>query len=189
MRRLLLGILDAISRVYLLGGMRVESGARSRIAWHRVRARRGVLRVGEDSIVLARIDFDTAAGAVIIGSRSYIGASHIVCHTSVNIGDDVIVSWGVTIVDHDSHSLEALQRANDVRQWGSGRKSWEGVGIGPVKIENRVWIGFGATILKGVTIGEGAVIGAQTVVTRDVPRYCLVAGNPAKLVRALGART
>ena len=53
----------------------------------------------------------------------------------------------------------------------------------PVYIENEVWIGAGAIILKGVRIGEGAVLGAGSVVTKDVERGAIVAGNPAKLVR------
>jgi galactoside O-acetyltransferase len=50
-------------------------------------------------------------------------------------------------------------------------------------IQDKVWIGFGASILKGVTVGEGAVIGAQAVVTRDVAPYTVVAGNPARIIR------
>lgn len=144
------------------------------------------MKIGNDCIVHARIDFDSTKGVVTIGSRTYIGTSHIVCHTKVDIGDDVIISWGVTIVDHDSHSLYASARHDDVLLWGKGRKSWAGVKINPVVIRDRSWIGFGATILKGVTVGEGAVIGAKSVVTRDVPPNCVVAGNPARVIRSLG---
>ena len=55
----------------------------------------------------------------------------------------------------------------------------------PVIIENDAWIGFNATILKGVKIGEGAIIGAASVVTKDVAPYTIVAGNPAKLIREI----
>lgn len=54
---------------------------------------------------------------------------------------------------------------------------------GPTKIGNDVWIGMGALILAGITIGDGAVIGAGSVVTRDVPPYAIVGGNPARLIR------
>lgn len=184
-KRLFVGILDTLALVFLIGGSRAQAGKRSRVSWRKVHARCGSLRIGDDCIVHARIDLEGPAGLVTIGNRTYVGASHIVCRKSVEIGDDVIVSWGVTIVDHDSHSLDAHQRQEDVVLWSKGQKSWEGVGIKPVRICNRVWIGFDAAILKGVTIGEGSVVGAKSVVTRDVPPYCLVAGNPARIVRKL----
>lgn len=145
----------------------------------------GSVRIGNESIVYARIDMDGPAGRVSIGDRAFVGNSHIVCHTAVDIGDDVIISWGVTIVDHDSHSLDAHKRCDDVAAWRMGRKSWDDVGIGAVKIADRVWIGFGASVLKGVTIGKGAVIGARSVVTSDVQPFTLVVGNPARVVRQL----
>jgi galactoside O-acetyltransferase len=72
-----------------------------------------------------------------------------------------------------------------VRDWARGRKEWDHIAHAPVAISNRAWIGFNVSILKGVTIGEGAVVGACSVVTRDVPPYSLVAGNPARVVRTL----
>jgi galactoside O-acetyltransferase len=122
---------------------------------------------------------------VSIGDRCFIGASVLVCHTNITLGDDVVISWGVTIVDHDSHSLNWDERKNDILDWAQGRKDWSHVAIAPVHIERRAWIGFGVSIMKGVRIGEGAVIGAGSVVTRDVPAYCVAAGNPARVVRQL----
>jgi acetyltransferase-like isoleucine patch superfamily enzyme len=183
------GLLDLLARIFVLNGSRATAGQGSRVSWHRVSARHGELRIGTGCTVQARIDYDCSTGLVTIGDRTYIGASHLVCHTKIEIGDDVIISWDVTIVDHDSHSLDFRQRCDDVRSWRHGRKSWEGVAIKPVHIGNRAWIGFGATILKGVTIGEGAVVGAMSVVTRDVPSYCLVVGNPARFVRRLSDAT
>ena len=186
MGRLLSRILDNLARIFVVTGSRVVIGRGSRVAWRRIRTRHGYLKVGTDSMVNAAIDYDRPTGVVTIGSRAYLGAGHIVCHTEVTIGDDAIISWGVTIADHDSHSLDTRLRRDDVRLWRQGRKSWEGVAIAPVRIGNQVWIGFGAAILKGVTIGDGAVVGAMSVVTRDVPAQGLVVGNPARLVRILG---
>ncbi len=163
----------------------VDAAAGSSIRWWGLNARGGHLRVGAESIVRCRVDFDSPAGRVAIGDRCFIGASHLVAHTSIEIGDDVIISWGVTIVDHDSHSLRWDERSHDVRDWALGRKDWTKVAIAPVKIEDRVWIGFGASVLKGVTLGSGSVIGARAVVTRDVPPNTVVAGNPARTVRQL----
>lgn len=166
---------------------RVTVGRNSVVSWWGLRSVRagGVIRVGSDSIVRCRIDFDSPHGQVQIGDRCFLGASHLVCHSGIILGDDVIMSWGVTVVDHDSHPLLWTDRQADVSEWMQGIKRWEKVKISPVRIESKAWIGFGASILKGVCIGEGAVIGANAVVTRDVPPYSVVAGNPARIVRYL----
>ena len=69
--------------------------------------------------------------------------------------------------------------------WHAGRKDWSKVPCAPVVIGNRVWIGCNALVLKGVRIGDGAVVAAGTVVTRDVPANSLVGGNPARVIREL----
>jgi acetyltransferase-like isoleucine patch superfamily enzyme len=167
---------------------RINVGAGSTVNWLRLRAGGGgQVEIGTASTVHCRIDFDTPAGRVRVGNRCFIGASQLVCHTNITIGDDVIVSWGVTIVDHDSHSLDRKQRRLDVGNWRRGLKDWAGVAVAPVIVADGAWIGFGASILKGVRVGEGAIIGAQAVVTRDVAAYTVVTGNPARVVRTLGA--
>lgn len=154
--------------------------------------RGGTLKVGANSMINCRILFDAIGGNVTIGNRCFIGASLLVCHTALTLGDDILISWGVTIVDHDSHSLYWEERCDDVSNWMRGHKNWDHVSVKPVTIGNKAWIGFGASILKGVTVGEGAVVAANAVVTRDVPPYAVVAGNPARIVRTLdpsGRRT
>lgn len=163
----------------------LKYGKGTSVDWVRVGALRGQVVIGEKSIINCRIDFDSPSGTVIIGDRTYLGASHLVCHTKIEIGSDVIVSWGVTIVDHDSHSLQWRYRKDDVSHWANRKKSWSHVKIAPVKICDRVWIGFGVTILKGIIVGEGAILAAGAVVTRDVPPYCIVGGNPARVIREL----
>lgn len=159
-------------------------GVGSRVRWIALRSTRGgKVEIGRNSIINCAFNFDDAGGSVTIGDRCYIGASQLVCHSRIAIGNDVIISWGVTIFDHDSHSLDWQSRKNDVRDWAKGLKDWTDVAIKPVVIQDKVWIGFGVSILKGVTIGEGAVIGARAVVTRDVPPYAIVVGNPARVVR------
>jgi len=91
--------------------------------------------------------------------------------------------------------LEWKYRKNDVTQCYQDyladrnnlikNKDWSHVDMKPIIISDKVWIGFNATILKGVTIGEGSVIGACSVVTRDVPPNCVFAGNPAKLIKEI----
>lgn len=166
---------------------RVHIGRDTRVRWRSLvaRGRNNRLTIGDNSIFHATVSFDAEGGEVIIGNKTYIGRSHIVCHSRVVIGNDVIISWGVTIVDHDSHAISWKNRASDVSDWASGSKNWEHVRRSPVTIEDKVWIGFNASILKGVTVGEGAIIGAGSVVTKDVPPFTVVAGNPARVVREL----
>ncbi|MDN4986754.1 acyltransferase [Bradyrhizobium sp. WYCCWR 13022] len=164
----------------------VALGDRTSVDWRRLRRVSGNrLQIGDGSIVHANIIFEAQGGEVRIGDRSYLGLSTLICFRSVSIGNDVLVSWGATIVDHDSHSLEWDLRRNDVRDWARNRKDWTYVPNASVVICDKAWIGFNVTILKGVTIGEGAVIAACSVVTRDVPPRALVAGNPARIVRML----
>lgn len=143
------------------------------------------LSVGENSIVSAQIFFEKKGARVSIGSSAFIGASKLVAAEGIEIGDDVLISWGVTIVDHDSHSTDWSKRAVDVANWYNGKKLWDHVNVKPVRIGNRAWLGFDVKILKGVTIGEGAIVGAGSVVRQDVEPYTVVAGNPAVLVRRL----
>ena len=108
----------------------------------------------------------------------------------ISIGADVLISWGCTLVDHDSHSLQWKDRAEDVARWRAGyqsagwtgaaaTKDWTHVPTAPIHIGDKAWIGFGVTVLRGVTIGEGAIVGARSVVTADVPPWTVAVGTPA----------
>lgn len=103
---------------------------------------------------------------------------HITAINKIQIGDNLLTGRWVTITDnsHGDTQLENLKTAPIKREW---------VSKGPVIIGNNVWIGDKATILPGVTIGDGAVIGANSVVTSDIPPYCVAGGNPAKIIKNL----
>jgi acetyltransferase-like isoleucine patch superfamily enzyme len=155
---------------------------------------RTYLTVGENCFLNAAFIFEAKTGEIRIGDRCYLGAnSSILCRNGVSFGNDVTVAWDVTIYDHDSHSMDWRDRAVAVQlfyeRYGKPdcfeRLDWSNVRSAPIVIHDRVWIGFGATILKGVTIGEGAIVAARSVVTRDVEPYTVVAGNPAKAIRKL----
>lgn len=158
--------------------------------------RKGVcVRIDDDSMVGCNFVFESDAGEITVGKRTYIGAgTNLISRNSISIGNDVTIAWGCYVYDHDSHSLMWENRREDVlqqnRDYRNGlnfiaNKNWSVVKSAPIKICDKVWIGFNAVILKGVTIGEGAVVGACSVVTRDVPPYVVVAGNPARIVKHL----
>jgi galactoside O-acetyltransferase len=155
------------------------------------------LLIGEQCVLSCTIVLERDIGQISIGDRTYIsGGTSIISSLDIKIGSDVMIAWGVAIIDHDAHSPRWEERANDILQWRLGwlengyqgvaqRKNWDVVPMSPIVIEDKVWIGFNAIILKGVRIGEGAVIAAGSVVIKDIPSYCVVAGNPAKIVREL----
>lgn len=146
------------------------------------------IRVGDFTHLRGELLTYWNGGEIRIGSNCYIGeGTRIWSQASVRIGDDVLISHLVDIHDSDGHPIDAADRVLD------GRSILQGKGYlmptqtlsAPVVIGDRVWIGFKATVLKGVTIGEGAIVAAGAVVTKDVPSYCVVAGNPAVVIREL----
>lgn len=158
----------------------------SDVMLHRISGLTGcTLNVGSESIIYCHISFDKPNATVNIGDRTFIGKSNIVCASNVSIGNDVLISWGCAIVDHNSHSTIWKERENDVKNWKKNTKEWNNVNISPILVMDKVWIGFNVILLKGVTIGEGAVVGAGSVVTKDVPPWTIVAGNPARVIREL----
>jgi len=164
----------------------VSLGRGSRATHKKIVVQEGCsIAIGDDSLIDAGISFDKPDARVTIGNRTFIGASSLVCAQSIVIGDDVMIAWGSTLVDHNSHALSWSERRDDVVNWGRGVKDWSFVKTAPVVVRDKAWIGFNCIILKGVTIGEGAIVGAGSVVTKDVPPYTVVAGNPARTVREL----
>lgn len=148
------------------------------------------LRVGADSHVFGKFVFQKPDAHLVIGDRCHIGSSTFVVTKQITLGDDVIVSWGGVFADGANHSLYWPQRANDVSVFRTeylefnghavGRyHDWSNVGIEPILIDSKVWISFNCIILKGVSIQEGAVIGAGAVVTKSIPSFTFAAGNPA----------
>ncbi|WP_305037027.1 acyltransferase [Pedobacter sp. SYP-B3415] len=152
------------------------------------------LRVGDDTVLDCKVTFESTGGELIIGNRTYIGNSHLIVRNRVEIEDDVFIAWGCYVYDHDSHSLDYRDRQQDISQQlddlRNGRnfianKNWDVVNSKPIKICSHAWIGMHAIILKGVTIGEGAIVGAASVVTKDVAPWTVVGGNPAKLIKEI----
>ncbi len=133
----------------------------------------------------AKSQFEVASGNATLmsgcsvflapGAKLYLGKestlvsnTRLVVYQDVRIGDHCTIGWETQIMDGDGHWL--------------GRQGQQSNAPRPIVIGNHVWIGARATILKGVTIGDGAVVATNAVVTKDVPAGAVVAGNPARVV-------
>jgi galactoside O-acetyltransferase len=158
------------------------------------RGSKATLVIGKDCILKNEFIFESVSGQIRIGEKTFINKdTKIMSINSVTIGNHVTISFGVMIYDHDSHSLDYIERQNDIRKILSTRelnndienKNWGCVNNSPIVIGDNVWIGFQAAILKGVTVGEGAIIAAKAVVTKNVPAWSIVAGNPARVVKEI----
>jgi acetyltransferase-like isoleucine patch superfamily enzyme len=110
-----------------------------------------------------------------IGNRTFIGARTVFSVAKcIEIGDDVLIAGECTISDYSAHPVNP-----DLRIAGAQVAPED---VRPVRIGNKVWLGRGAVVLPGVTIGEAAVIGASAVVTKDVPPGHICVGNPGRLL-------
>ncbi len=130
--------------------------------------KRGKLIIGE-MLEARRMDYISVQNGVMkIGNNVFMNQNvSVTCMESIEIKDRCIIANNVVIVDHDHDFVNG------------------GFVSAPVKLENDVWIGANATVLKGVTIGEGAIVAAGSVVNKDVPSHTMVAGAPARVVKEI----
>jgi acetyltransferase-like isoleucine patch superfamily enzyme len=125
----------------------------------------GMNQIGRGSLVWILED-----GCIEIGGGGFTaGNNMLIAKESVKIGKNCQIAFGATISDHDFH-----------RTYTDGVENPE---TAPVEIGDWVWIGMNATVLKGVTIGDGAIVAAGAVVTTDVPAHAMVGGVPAKILK------
>ena len=143
----------------------------------------GRIELGDDVIIGGRntwtIGMKTSTdAALIVGSRVTIGYQNTISVAQrVEIGDDTMLAPNVQIYDNTNHPLSPARR---LRHEPISLDEAAAVSIG-----RNVWIGTGAIIMRGVTIGDNAVVGAASVVTKSVPPNTLVAGNPARIIKQL----
>jgi len=124
---------------------------------------------------------------ISIGDNVFVGGNTIIdCVEQIKIEDDVLISYGCLLVDSDNHSIHYGSRKKDLADWrNGGGHDWSTTITRPIHIGKGAWLGARVMILKGVTVGECAVVGAGSVVSNDVPPFTIVAGNPARVVRKL----
>lgn len=118
---------------------------------------------------------DSPRAEIIIGDNVGMSSTRMWIHDKLTIGNNVKIGAGVLLIDTDSHPINHQIR----RTSNNGTKS------APITIEDDVWIGAQSIILKGVTIGARTIIGAGSVITKDIPADCIAAGNPCRVVKKL----
>ena len=126
-------------------------------------------------------------GRVSIGECSMLNGVYLLCDDRIEIGSYATISWNVVFMDtyRMPVSPEARRAVLEERVRLRALQPKAAMPARPVKLCDNVWIGFDVCVLPGVTIGEGSVVGARSVVAEDVPPYTVVAGNPARPVRSL----
>ncbi len=124
-------------------------------------------------------------GKIEIGNHSFIGPdSKIWSAKKITIGNRVLISHNVNIHDNIAHPLNSHLRHQDfLHIFSKGLQESVDLKESEIVIEDDAWIGFNAIIMKGVRIGKGAIIGAGTIITRDIPDYAVVAGNPIRIIK------
>lgn len=198
MRELINYLLNTIFGTKLRFLRKVSMGKNTKLLPHFSYSNNGnpnKILIGDECMLSVRIIAEGLDAYFKFGNRVYIGKSLIICKSGIEFGDNIMVAWGVTFYDHDSHSLDHINRRKDITQQifdyknyngkFTKNKNWGVVNSKPIKICDDVWIGMNAVILKGVTIGEGAIIAAFAVVTKDVPPFSVVAGNPGVIMKNL----
>jgi acetyltransferase-like isoleucine patch superfamily enzyme len=147
------------------------------------------IRVGQNSIIQGELLVFAHGGRITLGDWCYVGEhTRIWSARSITIGDRVLISHGVNMFDSLTHPLDAKARHQQFRKIAKhGHPREIDLDERPVEICDDAWIGAGAFVMRGVTIGEGAIVAAASVVTDNVAPRCIVAGNPARVLRELDA--
>ena len=145
------------------------------------------IRIGSQSVIRGELVTFAHGGDISIGRHSFIGKNtRVWSGLGITVGNRVMIAHGVDIFDNLTHPIDSEGRhAQYMQIFSRGHPSEIDLGDRRVDIADDAWIGAGACILRGVSIGEGAIVAARAVVTTDVPARCVVAGNPAQLVRRL----
>ena len=154
-----------------------------------------IVNIGKNTMLGCEFIFESDQGEITVGDNTFINeGTSLISRIKISIGSSVTIAWGCTLYDHNSHSLDFKERQNDIQRqnhdYKNGNnfiksKNWDVVKSKPITIEDNVWIGFDSVVLSGVTIGEGAIIGARSVVRENVEPWTVVAGNPAVVIKRL----
>lgn len=142
---------------------------------------RSIRQAGRDLHIGAGSRFWAPEG-ISLGDAVYIG-KEVTIECNAEIGDYVLIANRVALVGRHDHDFRSLGIPIRFSPWVGARQPPSPHRAEKVVVEHDVWIGFGATLLSGVRVGRGAIVAAGAVVSRDIPPYAIVAGNPAQVIR------
>ncbi len=148
------------------------------------------VRIGRGASTYLGTMFDVGVqGQVSLGNYALVHGARIICDAEIKIGDYALISWNVVLMDTYRMPLNPVERRRELERIPNRelRRIDANEPARPIYIESNVWIGFDACVLPGVTVGEGSIVGARSVVTTDVAPYTVVVGNPARVIRRLQA--
>jgi acetyltransferase-like isoleucine patch superfamily enzyme len=146
------------------------------------------VRLGRGAATYLGTMFDVGPrGRVSLGQYALVHGARIICDAAVEIGDYALISWNVVLMDTYRLPFDVTARRRELERAArrQPRRLDGETTARPIRIGHTVWIGFDACVLPGVTIGEGAIVGARSVVMESVAPYTVVAGNPARVIRHL----
>lgn len=188
-RKLFNPLYNPIAKIILyLNGAKVNKGLKVAGIIKVDVTRRGQLIIGENLQINSGNNFNIIGrqqktmfwveGKLIIGNNVGMSSTALICNHKLNIGNNVKIGGGVCIYDTDFHNLNPHIRSNPKLDKQSAKKA-------AVIIKDNVFIGAHSTILKGVTIGENSVVGACSLVSKNIPANEIWAGNPAKFIKVI----
>ncbi|QOZ27261.1 DapH/DapD/GlmU-related protein [Bradyrhizobium sp. CCBAU 51753] len=143
--------------------------------------------IGDHSIIRGELLTFAHGGLIEIGSWCYVGEhTRIWSAASVRIGNRVLIAHGVNIFDNLTHPVDPVVRHNQIQEmFTRGHPRKLDLDERPVTINDDAWIGAGAFVMRGLSIGARAIVAAGSVVTKDVAEDTVVAGNPARVVKSI----
>lgn len=145
------------------------------------------VRIGKGASVYQGTMFDLGrSGTVSIGQFALINGARIICDSMIEIGDYALISWNVVLMDTYRVSRNSVERRAALEAM-DGRVAPRNTAVSArqITIGRNTWLGFDVCVLPGVTIGEGSIVGARSVVAQDIPPYTIAVGNPARILREI----
>jgi len=144
------------------------------------------IEIGDNCCIRGSLVLYRKTSKIRIGNNVYIGPGTLLeCVEEIEIGNDVLISTNCNIIDTNSHSVHSQERIADTVDWQKGlaHKNWDVVDSRKISIGNHCWLGLRSILLKGVSLAEGTIVAAGSVVTKSTEAFTVVAGNPAQFIR------